>query len=196
MEDIDENELYWDIQSSKQLEIYQTDISSIGELINPDFELTSEFSVLVMCHAHIISAIELFLSSTIIHKVSNSEELIKKLIESDPEFGKRKFTLKNIFQEQEKLKVTVASYLKKLIFHDLNKVKLMYKSVLNIDFGNISWLFKAVLLRHDCVHRAGYDKEGKKADISVESIRELMDLCNSLTAKIDTSIVEMRSDLC
>jgi hypothetical protein len=72
----------------------------------------------------------------------------------------------------------------------------MYKSVLNIDFGDISWLFKAVLLRHDCVHRAGYDKEGKKADISVESIRELMDLCNSLTAKIDTSIVEMRSDLC
>jgi len=195
MEDIDESELYWDIQSSKQLEVYQAHISSIGKLINSDSELTSEFSFLVMCHAHIISSIELFLSSTIIHQVTNSEELIKKLIESDPEFGKRKFTLKDIFQEKEKLKVTVAIYLKELIFHKLNKVKQMYKSVLDIDFGDISLLYKAVLVRHDCVHRAGYDVEGKKTEISIESIRELINLCNDLTMKIDTSILEMRGDL-
>jgi len=191
MEAIDESELYWDIQSSKQLEVYQAHISSVNKLINSGVELTSEFSFLVMCHAHIISAIELFLSSTIIHQVTNSEELIKKLIESDPEFGKRKFTLKDIFQEKEKLKVTVAIYLKELIFHDLNKVKPMYRSVFGIDFGDISWLFKAILVRHDCVHRAGYSKKEEKADISVESIRQLMVLCNELTKKIDSHLLEM-----
>lgn len=71
-----------------------------------------------------------------------------------------KFTLSQLFKEREQIKDTVAKYLHDLIFHDLKKIKPMYKDVLGHDFGDISWLFKAVAKRHDCVHRAGHDKDG------------------------------------
>ena len=49
-----------------------------------------------------------------------------------------KFTLKEIFEKQEGLKLTVATYLKDLIFHDLKKVKPMYKEVLDCEFRDIA----------------------------------------------------------
>jgi plasmid replication initiation protein len=44
-------------------------------------------------------------------------------------------------------------YLKDLTFHRLKKIKEMYKQVLDIDFENIGWFFKAIDVRHHCVHR-------------------------------------------
>jgi hypothetical protein len=91
---------------------------------------------------------------------------MKKLIETDPKIGEKKLTLKDIYKENEKIKTTVAKYLKTtvakylndLTFHRLNKTKEMYKQVLDIDFENIGWFFKAIKVRHHCVHRAGSTK--------------------------------------
>lgn len=191
----DEEELLWEINSTEQLKIYKNHIKSIKEiLLNHDLSKEIEFSLLVMLHSHIIASIELFLSSTFIHTVTNSEEFIKKLIETDPELGKKTLTLKEIYEEQKKLKITVASYLKELIFHKLDKVKPMYKSVLDIDFGDIKWLFKAVKKRHDCTHRAGYDIDGDKISISPESINKLIEECEELTKKISQDIIYLEQN--
>lgn len=56
----------------------------------------------------------------------------------------------------------------------------MYETVLNHKFSDLSWLFKAVEIRHHCVHRAGYSKDGEKVDISVESIADLLNNVNDL----------------
>jgi len=189
-EPYDESELIWEIASSKQLDIFNSHVKSAQNLLILTLDEQTQFSLLVMVHAHIIAAIESFLSSTFIHEITNSDELTKKLIESDPEFGNRKFTLKEIYQENEKLKVTVAIYLKSLIFHDLRKIKPMYSSVLNYSFGDISWLFEAVIVRHDCAHRAGYTKDGEKVKVTVDSIKELISKCNLLAKDIDSHIIE------
>lgn len=190
---IDEGELEWEIESSDQLQIFHSHLESVNQLLSvKEFDEQTQFNVLVMLqlHVHIVAAMEHFLSSTFIHKVTNSTELTRKLIETDPEFGNRKFTLNKIFLKQEELKVTVGSYLKSLIFHDLKKIKPMYRDVINYDFGNISWLFTAVLCRHDCAHRTGYDKEGNKVSLTIESIEELMNNCKELAENIDAHIVE------
>ncbi|HHF0540764.1 TPA: hypothetical protein ACPHTZ_004834, partial [Vibrio alginolyticus] len=83
---------------------------------------------------------------------------------------------------------TVAKYLKDLIFHDLKKVKPMFKNVLGYDFGDISWLFKAINLRHHCVHRAGLDKDGNRIDLSVDSIRNLVDKSTCLIWSIEEKV--------
>ncbi|MEY8213029.1 MAG: hypothetical protein RPR97_00960, partial [Colwellia sp.] len=129
-----------------------------------------------------------------IHRVTNSEELIRKLVETDPKFSKMKFTLKEIYEKQESLKLTVATYLKDLIFHDLQKVKPMFKDVLDCDFGDISWLFSAVNIRHHCVHRAGLDKDGNRVNISVESIKELVTRSILLVHFVDDKITEVSND--
>jgi len=187
---IDEEELEWEIEYSDQLKIFHSHLKTVNQLLNVEFDEQTQFNVLVMLHVHIVAAMEHFLSSTFIHKITNSTELIRKLIETDPEFGNRKFTLNKIFFKQEELKVTVGSYLKSLIFHDLKKIKPMYRDVINYDFGNVSWLFTAVLCRHDCAHRAGYDKEGNKVSLTIESIEELMINCKELAENIDAHIVE------
>lgn len=61
--------------------------------------------------------------------------------------------------------------------------------MLEFDFRDASWLFKAIELRHDCAHRAGFDKEGNKVEVSTESIKELMRKCTELACNIDQHIV-------
>ena len=64
----------------------------------------------------------------------------------------------------------------------------MYKSVLGLDLGDIAWLFKAVSKRHDCVHRAGYGKDGGQLtfdkDELVTLIQNVRDLCESIMVTV------------
>lgn len=64
----------------------------------------------------------------------------------------------------------------------------MYHSVLDIDFGDVGWLFKAVLIRHDCVHRNGFDKDGGQTKIDTETIIELIQNCTRLVSIIEEEI--------
>ncbi len=78
-----------------------------------------------------------------------------------------------------------------MIFHKIDKVNLLYSSVLDIDLGDVKWLYKAVELRHHCVHRAGYDKDGNEVDINVSDIEALIALCNKLVHYIESEIVKI-----
>lgn len=186
--DYDENELAWLIQNETQIDIFQNHIKSVEKILEADIDTEAYFSLLVMLYGHVVAAVEAYLSSTFIQKVTNSEVLTRKLIETDPSFSKKKFSLKEIFEEQEKLKFTVATYLENLIFHDLKKVKPMYRDVLDCEFGDISWLFKAVIIRHHCVHRAGYDKENTKVELSIDILSELVAKAKNLTSLVENKV--------
>lgn len=188
---LDEEELEWEIKSTEQLRIFSSHLESVENLLAINVDEQTQFNLLVMLQVHIVAAIESFLSSTFIQVVINSDDLTRKLIETDPEFGNRKFSLSEIYKKHEKLKFTVASYLKSLIFHDIKKIKPMYENVLGFCFSDISWLFEAVKLRHDCAHRAGFDKEGTKVTLSTECIRKLMSQCTALSSAIDAHIVNI-----
>ncbi len=181
-------DLYWDVTLSKQLDIFKNHIDSSKNLLNSQSQITinNEFSLYVMLYGYIVSAMEGYLASTFIYKTINSEHHIQKLIQTDATFAKTKVRIDNT--DSENIKKKVVQYLKSLIFHRMEKIKPMYKSVLNVDFGDISWLFKAVLKRHDCVHRAGYDKDGKKIEISHDDLDNLIQNCNGLAEIINTSL--------
>lgn len=189
--DDESDELYWYIHSQTHHDILENHLKSVRTLLDIEVPSETSFSLLVMLHGHVVSAIEGYLAGIFIHKVTNSEALTKKLVETDPEFSKRTFTLKEIFEKQSNLKVTVATYLRELIFHNLKKVKPMFKDVLGHDFGNISWLFKDVLKRHDCVHRAGYDKDGVAIDVSKNSILELLSNVEKLAADVEKTVTQL-----
>ncbi|MBY0498026.1 MAG: hypothetical protein K2P74_00210 [Nitrosomonas sp.] len=186
----EDEEIDWAIESETQIDIYRLNVSSVQELLAAKISFTAKRSLLVMLHAHVVAATEAYLSSTFIHRVTNSEELTQKLVETDPEFAKQTFSMKELFSKRENIKVIVAKYLKELIFHKLDRVKPMYASVLRVDFDEISWLFKAVLVRHDCVHRAGYDKDGNIVDLSEKSVQETVRQCSELVEKIEKSLGE------
>lgn len=145
-----------------------------------------------MLYAHVVAAVEGFLTSTFIAKTLSSNTYIQALVESDPEFGRRTFTVKEIFSKHARLHEEIGTYLKDLIFHKLDKVKPMYRDVFAIDFGDIEWLFKAVKVRHDCVHRAGHDKEGVELKLMAQDVHDLVAECKNLVHKVDAEIVSLQ----
>ncbi|CAM4313559.1 hypothetical protein [Vibrio neonatus] len=176
-------------KSRKEIYIEAVDVAS--ELLSASLRPSVKENVLIMLHGHIVAALEGYLSSTFISATLSSDDLVRKLVETDPEFAGRKFTIKEIFSKQESLKGDIAKYLQDLIFHKIDKVRPMYKSVLDIDLGETSWLFKAVSVRHHCVHRAGYDHDGNKVQISTDDIELLIQRCTSLVENIDAEIVKL-----
>ena len=180
-----QEELEWFIKDQSQIGVFDNQIRSILNLLSVSTDRETQFSLLVMLHGHTVASVEAYLASTFIHKVTNSDKLIRKLVETDPIFAEMNFTMKDIYKKHEGLKLTVADYLKNLIFHRLDKIKPMYKSVLDCDFGNISWLFSAVKVRHDCVHRAGLDNNGNKVAITTESVKELVTNSKELVHRIE-----------
>lgn len=187
-------ELEWYLYSKSQIGIFDAQMKNVLELLDVEATSEAQFSLLVMLYGHTVASIESYLASTFIQRVTNSESLIRKLVETDPVFSDMKFTMKEFFEEKDNLNVTIAKYLKDLIFHNLKKVKPMFKDVLDCDFGDIAWLFKAVVIRHHCVHRAGLDNDGKRIDISVDSIRELVEKSSLFVEEVElksTQFVEM-----
>lgn len=183
-----QEDLEWYIYTQSQVGKFHTQIQSVIELLDVQAANETQFSLLVMLHGHIVAAVESYLASTFIYKVTNSDILIRKLVETDPVLAKMKFTLKEIYEKHENLQLTVASYLRDLIFHDLAKVKPMFKDVLGCDFGDITWLFEAINIRHHCVHRAGLDKEGCRVDLTKASIRELAFQSKKLVNSVESSV--------
>jgi hypothetical protein len=183
-----EAELEWYLHTKSPVGIFNSHAKNVRELLSVEVSNNAHFSLLVMLHGHVVASVEAYLASTFMQTVTESDYLIRRLVESDPVFSKTKFTLKEIYEKHENLKLTVAKYLKDLIFHELSKVKPMFKSVLNCDFGDIRWLFIAVETRHHCVHRAGLDKNGDRVDISFYTISQLLDDSSELVKVIEYSL--------
>jgi hypothetical protein len=178
----------WNVAGKSRRELFDESMSAVMEMLSVNITDQTRKNLYVMLHAHVVAAVEAFLSSTFIKTVLSSDTYIQKLVESDPEFAERKFTLKEIFAKQASLRSEISVYLRDLIFHNLAKVKPMYMDVFGIDFGVTKWLFKAIMVRHDCVHRAGYDKNGDQVSLTTQSIKDLIAQCTTLVHRVDKEI--------
>jgi hypothetical protein len=145
-------------------------------------------NLLVMLHAHVVTAIEAYLSSTFIAMALCSDEYMRRLVETDPTLAKMPLSLKDIFSKRKTLQVDLRKYLKEIIFHNIVRAKQMYKAVLGIEFGDVRWLIKAVEIRHHCVHRAGSDRDGNDVALTDESISELIERASSFVGAVEAEV--------
>lgn len=132
-----EDELVWEIKYTEQLAHYKKVASDVICLLSSDFPTKAAYTFYSMLYAQVVTAVEAYLSGVFIHHVLNSDALLKSLVESDPELAKRKFSLSDIFTQWSNLKLEVAKYLKDMVFHDLKRVKPMYRDVLGYKFLDI-----------------------------------------------------------
>src|SRR5690348_14798772 len=105
----------------------------------------------------------------------------------DTELNREKFTLAEISKTPDLVKLKVRRYIRDVRWHNLAKADVLYKMALKIDLFNIlgndrkDKLFEAIRLRHDCVHRNGFDVDGKRLDRFTEDyIKEVAEAIHHL----------------
>lgn len=129
-----------------------------------------------LLYANVIAAIEACLSDAFISTVMSDPLLIRKVIETDPEFKNRKFELSEIYSAYEGVESTVREYLANLIYHNLSKVSRLYGSVLEVSFpSDLAQIYRAINVRHDIVHRNGKSKNNVDTKIDESDIHDLLD---------------------
>lgn len=200
-------------RAEKEYSLYESYIISANkEFYNTFLQSTFEIEALIgaklsderlrksldrLLYANVISVIETYLSDAFINIVMSDPVLIRKMVETTPEFKKRKFDFSEIYFKYESLESEVREYLVSIIYHNLAKVKNMYKSVLNVEFpDDLAKMYTAVINRHDVVHRNGKNKEGDILDIKKEEIVELISSARTFVEHINLqlpSVMEKKS---
>ena len=188
----DENydDYYYDVISANT-EFHDTltqNLNNVHKLLNAD--LTGDLNNLLnmMLFVNVITALETFLSDAFIGTVIGNDQLMRKFVSSNIDFSEKKLTLNEIFDRMDNLEKEVRKYLVDLIWHNLAKVKNIYKNAMDIDFPpDIKKLYKAIAKRHDIVHRNGKTKDGEQIIISKSEIEELMQDVRTFADYIDSA---------
>ena len=47
-------------------------------------------------------------------------------------------------------------------------------------------------MRHHCVHRAGYDKDGKEVEVSKGTILELLDKIDTIAGQVESTVDSLK----
>ncbi|SCA55947.1 conserved hypothetical protein [Candidatus Terasakiella magnetica] len=167
----------------------------LGKFGPQDFQGTINRMVFVQA----FSALEAYLSDTLISSVLNDRVALARVLQRDKELLKQKFTLHEIYSEPKLIEQKVKAYLLDISYHNLGKVSHLYKNAFGISIKlepeNWERLHKAVSNRHDCVHRNGYTSDGEKPSIySQEYIEEIMGLISQLVEKVETELGKYRKD--
>ena len=177
-EDYENSYLSFIGSNNKSFPAFTKNIQNIQEIEGVRTEGDAEVHLLGMLFVNVITAMETYLSDLFINEVLNSKKKLVAFVESNPDFQSRNFKLSEVFKKHSAIEQEVKSYLLGLMWHNISKVKPMFKDSLDTKFPkDMSGICKAVKKRHDLVHRAGQDKDG---NIVLVTRKELADLINSV----------------
>lgn len=148
-----------------------------------------------LLYVNVITALETYLSGAFINTVVNTPSLMRRLIETTPEFQSEKVPLSDIFKAVEEIERKARSYLIDVVWHHLERVKPMYRATLGVEFpSDLGAVFRAILTRHDIVHQNGKTKDGAEILISSQQVSELIAAVEKFVQRIDTQLAEVRSN--
>jgi hypothetical protein len=112
-----------------------------------------------MVFAQQVSALEAYLSDTLLKVTLKKMEAMERLVTGDKNLKAEKFTLADFATNPDIVMEKLTTYLRSLIYHDLPRVDFLYRTALDVrvlgkeaDNGK---LLKAITYRHDCVVSSG-----------------------------------------
>lgn len=175
--------------------IYMDSYFHTGDLL-ADYEKHHSYEIVArMVFAHQVAALEAYLSDTLINSVLQEPYRMINLLDHHKGLKEQKFSLRDIVSDPDFVKGKVRHYLRGLMYHNLALVDHLYKTALGITIfdpqTDSSNIFKAVEYRHDCVHRNGFDKDGKKLDFfTKEYVQSISDEMKSMVMFIESQRIK------
>lgn len=145
-----------------------------------------------MCYSGLITVMEAYLSEIFIRAVKQ-EGVKRKFVENYAPYSEgKKFHLAEIFTQLDMLERKIEDDLKALTFHNIERITHLYGKILLIDFPPElkNELSRAVMIRHDIVHRNGKKPDGTEHDITGEDVLKLEAIMMDLLTYVDGQILD------
>lgn len=169
-------------------------IENVQTLLDANLDAEPQQYLHRLLFVNVITAMETYLSDAFINTVMPDSELVQKLVETSPEFKKEKISLSEIFKSMATIEEQAIKYLSEISWHHLQRVKPMYKDTLNIDFPkDLGGIYKAVLTRHDIVHRNGKTTKNEEVKVDADDVNELIIAVQAFVKHINDAIVAMNN---
>ncbi len=119
--------------------------------------------------SHQVTALEAYLGDTLKNEVFRDLNALQRLVDQDDDLKKEKFTLAEISKDPRLIEKKVREHLRGIMYHNHARVDVLYRIALGVKILDLATdkksLFAAVMLRHDCVHRNGADKDGRPPEV-------------------------------
>jgi hypothetical protein len=185
-DDIDEYLFESIAQTSEHRVSFHDSISNVEHLLELQIPPPQQQHLYMVLYVNVITAVETYLSDLFISAVGNDKALLRRFVETTPEFKNEKIAVSDVFKIADEIEKKARTYLMDVVWHHLNRVKPMFKDTLCMSFpDDTNDLFKAVLIRHDLVHRNGKKKEGGEHYLSQEAIRSLIRKATAFVEHLD-----------
>jgi len=182
-------ELYDAISSNDSFyDTFNREIENLRKLNEIKLDDQLEKALKRLLYVGVITSMETYLSDAFINTTLGSKDFIKRFVKTFKEFSKKPIKLSELFECHEKIEAICKESMLKVNYHKLEKIKGMYKDTLEVDLGNIGALYKAVLNRHDLVHRNGKTKEGKDVAVDFDVIKNLISETDNFITEINKQI--------
>jgi hypothetical protein len=147
-------------------EIFTETHAEMMELAEVDIRLSDPQLIFRMIFSQMIAAMEAYLADTLIGNLVGCLEPTRKLLAQDRHINQEKFTLSQLADNAELLQDTIRSYLRSILYHNIDRVRSLYRAGLDTEIkaSDDDWAFllEAIQHRHDCVHRNGYNAAGQR----------------------------------
>ena len=141
-----------------------------------------------------IACMETYLSDAFIVTTLSKKEYLKAFVKTFRNFMKEKFELNKIFDVHKEIEKRAEKEMLDVIYHDLPKVKGMYKDTLNITFPELRKIVKSVHTRHDLAHRNGKTKDSTEVRIDKEIVARNLNEIERFISEIDKQLKLLESE--
>lgn len=141
-------------------------------------------------YSGVVTCLEDYLSTTLINKVLKDDSLFRRFVETYKGFKDKKFSLNQIFMQQEELRKKVKRTLLDIIYHNLDKIKGIYENTFQIKFPDIEVMMKIINNRHHMVHRNGKNKDGQEIILDTNSVNDVIYKVEKFIEEIESSLTK------
>ena len=166
------------------LDSFKNTINELRDLLGQNSYEESTNLINRMIFSQSVAAFEAYFCDTLIKTIISEPELMHKAITVDQQLSGVSYKLKDILEHSDLVENSIKTSLKNRLYHDIKKVSRWYSNILDIKISPNKEAFlsmeKAVLDRHDCVHRNGKDKnENPLSHITKSHVLETLNLIES-----------------
>lgn len=148
-----------------------------------------------LLYVNVITALETYLSDAFMSSVVPNKVLMRLFVEVTPEFKSEKISLSEVYRAVDDIEQKAKSYLVDVVWHNLGRIRPMYKAVLGVEFGTeMGDLVRAILKRHDIVHRNGKTKMGEEIVLAKNDVTQLISKVEEFIQGIDRELRESKAN--